>query len=220
MIYKTMLPLAAALMLCASPALAQGAPQGMPPGPPPGQPGAHGPMGPEVDQADMAKMHAQMCRDIYAREVGRLAALEVKLDLTAKQKSPFERWKQVKLKSAQARADACAAMKMPEPPAAKPGEKPKAPDPVEMLKGEETHLKAKLADLKAEIPALEALAAGLSDEQKAALMMPPGGPAGGPAGGPEGPGMRGPGGPKGPGKHGMGGPGGPEGPGAPPPPKD
>lgn len=202
---KTMLSLTAALLLCAPAALAQGAP------PPGGPMGGHGPMGPGKgpDGAEMAKMHAQMCQDGYAQDVGRFATLEVRLQLTDKQKPLFERWKALKLKAAKAHAESCAAMNPPEPPDPSAGTAPKAPDPVEGLKREEARLKARLADLKAEIPAFEALCASLSDEQKHALTPPPG------RHGPGGPGMRGPG-MRGPGMRDQGGPG-KGGPGAPPP---
>ena len=45
------------------------------------------------DKADMEKHMAQMCQNHYAKAVGKLAELEVKLDLTAKQKPLYERWK-------------------------------------------------------------------------------------------------------------------------------
>ena len=115
---------------------------------------------------DMAKRHAVMCNDGYAREVGKLAALEVKLDLSDKQKPLFEKWKAVKLAAAKAHAKECSERMLPEPFKARM----KAPDVVAGLKAEEARLKDRLSEIKVELPALAALVAGLSEEQKAALM--------------------------------------------------
>jgi hypothetical protein len=174
---KFLLPLIASLCLGASAALAQDAP----PPPPAGansSPDLQAP-GKAPSKEDMEKMHARMCLDGYAMEAGRLATLEVRLQLTAKQQSAFDRWKAVKLAAAKARAADCSAMKMPDPG------KAEKPSFVEGLKAEERHLKDRLADIKAELPASEALAAVLSDEQKCALAPPHHGGPHGPQGGPE-----------------------------------
>ena len=152
---KLVVPFFASLALCASAAMAQDAPQA-PPAPAAGQMGP-GPM--HMSKEDMAKHHARMCIDGYAHAVGELATLEAKLALAGEQKPLFESWKKVKLASAKARADECAVMKMPE----------KDASIVEHLKLEEKMLNSRLADLRAELPALEALAGSLNDEQKHAF---------------------------------------------------
>jgi hypothetical protein len=198
---RMFVPFVAAAMLCAPAALAENAPP-----PPAGQAGPMAP-GKPMNKDDMAKMHARMCTDGYARAAGELTTVEIRLQLTAKQKPLFERWKAVKLTSAKTHADACAAMKLPDMDKAKD----KAPSLAEGLKMEEKHLQARLDELKAEQPALAALEAVLTDEQKGALL-----PHDGPHDGPHGDGPMG--GHHAEGPHGgpMGGP--PDGAGAPPPP--
>jgi hypothetical protein len=131
-----------ALVLSAGTALAQ-----MPPAPPfeKGLP----------DKAEMQRHFAEMCHDRLAHVTGDIAFLEVKLALTDPQKPLFERWKKIKLTAA--KAGDCA------PP---PEGKPSLTDP---LKHEEKMLRQRLDELKAELPALEALAASLSDGQKEAF---------------------------------------------------
>lgn len=137
-------PLLAALAISA-PALAQNAPapQRMKPSP-------------EM----MAKFHDRMCTDHYAHAVGGLAALEVELKLTPAQKPLFERWKDVKLASAKAASAKCADMKIP-------------PDRnvsiVEFHKHQIAMLETRLADLKAETPALDALVNALDEDQQTVL---------------------------------------------------
>lgn len=156
--------------------------------PPVGPNGGPGPFpGKAFSKEDMQKHHAQMCSGFYAHEVGALAELEVRLQLTAKQKALFEKWKTVKLSAAKAHSETCLSMKGPDlpPPDAGKDAKPPVPSPVEGLKHEMQGLQDKLAEIKAELPALEALAASLSDDQKLAL-EPHHGPRG-PMGGPQGP---------------------------------
>lgn len=106
-----MLPAVLAAALMAPAALAQAAPL-------PGGPGQNaGPMGGKaISKEEMQKHHAQMCMGFYAHEVGALAETEARLQLTAKQKPLFDKWKTVKLSSAKAMSDACAAQKGPEMP--------------------------------------------------------------------------------------------------------
>jgi hypothetical protein len=136
---------ATAMLFVAGTAMAQ-----TPPAPPPDHPSA---------RAMMKDRFAEMCRDRPARTAGEVAALEVRLQLTEKQKPLFERWKKVKL--AAARSADCT------PPSND------APSIVDVLKHEETMLRQRLDELKAEQPALEALFASLTDEQKKAFMPPP-----------------------------------------------
>jgi hypothetical protein len=156
---RIIVPFLASLALCASAALAQPAPSA-PTAPPPAAAGpgwGHGPW--HMNKEDMAKHHAQRCTDRYAHAVGRLAYLETKLALTDRQKSLFERWKHVKLESVKAHADECAT------------KAPRDMDAsiVDRMKMHEKMMKAKLADMQAEMPSLEALVASLSDEQKHVL---------------------------------------------------
>lgn len=134
-------PLLAALALSA-PALAQNAqaPRNMP-----------------MSQDEMAKRHDWMCTNHYAHAVGGLAALEVELKLTPAQKPLFERWKNVKLANAKAASVKCAEMKFP-------------PDRnvsiIEARKHQIAMMETRLADLKAETPALEALVNALNPDQQ------------------------------------------------------
>ena len=152
---RIIVPFIASLALSASAAMAQDAPT--PPPAPVAQHMGHGPW--HMNKEDMAEHHAQRCSDFYARAVGGLAYLETKLALTDSQKTLFERWKHVKLESVKARANDCATMA------------PRDMDAsiIDRLKMHEKRMKARLADLQAEMPSLEALVASLSDEQKHAL---------------------------------------------------
>jgi hypothetical protein len=123
---------------------------------------------------------AEMCIDRQAGAAGALAYLEAKLALTDKQQPLFERWKKVKLASVK-EAD-CSP-----PPTGEPSI-------IDGLKREEKILRARLAEVKAETPALEALIAALTPEQQNAFRPHPHGhqpPHGGAPGGdeqrPEGP---------------------------------
>lgn len=141
---KFVVPVLASLAFAGTPALAQDAPQGhsMP-----------------MSDEDMSKHHADMCSNMYAKAVGGMAALEVKLKLTAAQKPLFERWKNVRLSSAKAHADKCGTMKMPDHDMSI----------LDGLKLETTMLEARLADLRAETPSLEALVNALDKDQQETL---------------------------------------------------
>ncbi len=138
------LPAATAMLFVAGTALAQ-----TPPAPPPNHPPA---------KAMMTDRFAEMCRDRPARAAGEVAALETRLQLTEKQRPLFERWKKVKLAGAKS-ADCT-------PPSND------APSVLDALKHEETMLRQRLDELKAEQPALEALFASLTGEQKKAFVPP------------------------------------------------
>lgn len=141
----TALPVLAALTL-AAPAFAQDAP------PPPAKAG-------KPNAEFRAARHAEHCTNIYAGAVGKLAALEVKLNLTASQKSLFARWQKVKLENAKKHAEKCTAMT---PPAGKPSI-------MERFDRRTAMMEARLAELKAEKPSLEALVGALSPEQQNVL---------------------------------------------------
>ncbi|HUO98584.1 MAG TPA: Spy/CpxP family protein refolding chaperone [Rhizomicrobium sp.] len=152
--FRMFIPAAAALAMTASAAFAQSPA-------PPAAPAAQGQTGPMMhmrhwDKADIEKHVAQMCQDRYARAVGHVAELETRLDLTAKQKPLFDRWKETVLSSVKDRVADCQNFKMPEQPVSI----------VEMAKMHQKMLEAHLAILKAQMPALEALNASLSDEQQ------------------------------------------------------
>jgi len=145
--FTTVLPILAALALTAPAALAQDAPQ---------SPKHHGM---QMSADEMAKHHGEMCSDLYARAVGKLAALEVRLNLTAAQKQTFERWKQVKLAHAKDHAAKCADMTPPDRDASI----------IELHQHQIARLEDRLANLKAETPALEALVKILTPEQQQIL---------------------------------------------------
>lgn len=107
----------------------------------------------------MLKHRGEMCTNLYAHAVGKLASLEVQLKLTASQKPLFERWKSVRLERAKAHSAKCADMKMPGPDMSI----------MEGVKLETAMLEARLADLKAETPALEALVNALDKDQQETL---------------------------------------------------
>lgn len=130
----------------------------------------------EFSTADFAKHRTEMCQMQYAAAVGHFAALETRLNLTGKQKPAFDKWKAIKLSAEKSRATACTDMPIPPPQESNDG-KAKAPSPVEALKRHEQQLKDELVEIKAEEPALEALAGVLGEEQLRLLNRPPhGGP--------------------------------------------
>jgi hypothetical protein len=135
------LPAAAAMLFVTGAALAQMPPANDHPG-----------------KAGTQNHFTEMCRDRPAQAAGELAALEIRLQLTEKQKPLFERWKKVRMTTAKS-AD-CA----PPPD----GE----PSIIDSLKHEEKMLRQRLDELKAEQPALEALVASLTDQQKQAFAPP------------------------------------------------
>ncbi len=106
---------------------------------------------------DMAAWHKRSCIDHYARAAGRLAYTEAKLDVTAAQRSAFDRWRAAVLHSAQARKDECLAHQ---------GEHDKNTSVVERSAMMQKKLESRLAALRSEQPALEALYQSLTPEQK------------------------------------------------------
>jgi len=147
---RILVPFLASLALTASAALAQEA------APPAGGPGA---MRMHMDPAAMQKHRAEMCSNLYARAVGKMAELETRLDLTAVQKPLFERWKAVRLASAKSHAEACATVTFPGRDASI----------MDGLAFEQKLLEARLATLKAEAPSLEALVKTLTPDQQMTL---------------------------------------------------
>jgi LTXXQ motif family protein len=125
------------------------------------QSGAPAPMGhhwqmPSPDQ--MAAWHKQRCDDHYARAAGRLAFIEAKLGVSESQRPTFDRWRDIVLHEAQSRKETCLAHQFV------PGEQHTAIEREAMM---EKRLETRLAALKAQEPALDALYQSLSPEQKA-----------------------------------------------------
>jgi hypothetical protein len=111
------------------------------------------------DRAEMAAHLKQMCADGYARQVGAMAYLEARLDLTSAEKPLFARWKEAKLDITKRRTDACATRERPQ--------NAERPSLIDRMAREQDMLKQRLADLDAERPALDAFYNALSQEQKA-----------------------------------------------------
>jgi len=108
---------------------------------------------------DWAAWHKERCADHYAGLAGQLAFLEAKLNLTDAQRGPWNAWREARLADAAKARDACVAA-VP----ATPGARPTILDREAQM---EQHLSARLAGLQARRPALEALYAVLTPEQKA-----------------------------------------------------
>ena len=118
--------------------------------------------------AEIAARHKQMCQDEYAHQVGQLAYLEAKLNLTPSQQPLFDRWKSVKLDIAKRGQADCSTRDL------SPRNVNVLPSPLDGMAREEDLLKRRLADLDAERPALSALYTTMNASQKEALMHPDG----------------------------------------------
>jgi len=133
--------------------------------PPPGAPNMGAPnmghMHHQPSPAEMAAHHKARCQDRYAREVGRIAYLEARLNLTGSQQSLFAAWKAVKLDIAKRHTDECAQHTM--------DQMHQDISPVDRMGRMEDRLKKRLADLGAERPAFAALYGALSEDQRKAL---------------------------------------------------
>jgi hypothetical protein len=131
--------------------------QNMPSGPPRGEMrDMHMP-----NSAEMAARMKQMCEDHYASEVGRMAYLETRLNLTQPEQPLFARWKGVKLDIAKRRTTDCG-QRMAH-------RDRKMSTPVERMSREQDMLKKRLTDLDAERPVLAALYDALTPQQREAL---------------------------------------------------
>jgi len=107
----------------------------------------------------MAAWHAERCKSHYARVAGKLAYLQADLQITDAQRGAFDQWKGVVLSSAKERSDACLAHTAD-------GKEMHHHDAVERNARMQKMLEGKLAQLKAERPALESLYASLTPDQK------------------------------------------------------
>jgi hypothetical protein len=112
-------------------------------------------------KAEIAADRKRLCEDRYAREVGRMAYLETRLDLTEGERPLFARWKDIRLAIAKRRAADCAlAVRHAGGPLT----------PVDYMSREQDFLKKRLADLDAERPALAALYSALTPSQRQTLI--------------------------------------------------
>jgi Skp family chaperone for outer membrane proteins len=143
---------AAAIAACATAALAQTAGNNGP-APAPTPYGHHDPI---------ARMK-NMCTEHFARSVGRMAYLEAKLQLTPDQQPLWANWRQAMATGAEKQRDDCLA----DVPAA--GTKPTALDRDAHI---EKMMAAKVETLQAARPALEALYASLTPDQRASFDRP------------------------------------------------
>lgn len=123
---------------------------------------------PPSDARDMRTMHVpsaaeikQMCEDRYAREVGRMAYLETRLDLNQAERPLFARWKEVKLDIAKRRNADCGQ------PMTRDDRR--MDNPATRMGREADMLKKHLADLDAERPVLAALYDALTLGQREIL---------------------------------------------------
>lgn len=117
----------------------------------------------------MAPRHTgARCDAIPTRAATRMAELETRLKLTPAQTPLFARWKAVRMDSAGQMQARC---KEHVPQGGKQAMSG-PPSPVDRMAREEDRLQQRLAALRAERPALTALYASLSDEQKAGFAPP------------------------------------------------
>jgi hypothetical protein len=107
---------------------------------------------------DMAKWHAKACNERYALAAGKLAFLEAELSITSAQHGVFARWRDGILSSAKSREETCLAR------APQPEHRPNA---LELADAAQKRLTERLESLRSERPALEALYAALTPDQKA-----------------------------------------------------
>jgi hypothetical protein len=147
---KTFGSVLAAGLLCAGAAFAQSAPQD----------GGRHHQWMEAHKGDRTQFHARMCNDMYAHHVGMVAELGAKLDLNESQRPLFERWKGVVLENAKSRESQCLSHQ------ADMDHRPTLPEREARMRA---HLKDRLAAMDAQAPAMDALYASLSPDQKLAL---------------------------------------------------
>jgi periplasmic protein CpxP/Spy len=108
---------------------------------------------------EMAAWRAERCKSHYARVAGKLAFLQADLSITDAQRGAFDQWKGVVLSSAKAHSDMCLAHTAD-------GKEMHHRDALERNARMQKMLEGKLAQLKAERPALESLYTSLTPDQK------------------------------------------------------
>ena len=108
---------------------------------------------------------ATMCQNMNARSAGRLAYLETRMELTAGQRAAFNRWRDVRLAAAKRRAATSATTPMGHGGRGL-GAQTAQVNPTERMARQEQMLRQRLADITAERPALDALYASLTPEQR------------------------------------------------------
>ncbi len=123
------------------------------------QPGSDPVSAPATHMQEPVARHAERCGNHYARVAAGLAFLEAKLNLTEAQRTPWNAWRQARLDDAAKVRDTCVA------------DVPAHPDTPPTVLEREAHrekaMSARLAGLEARRPALEALYAVLTPDQKA-----------------------------------------------------
>jgi len=151
-------------------------------------PRGRGPARTPPTEAELASRRTERCENLSALAAGRLAYMEARLNLTAAQRAAFTRWRDVRLAAVKRMATTCASE-----PVRGAGRGQQAADaqasPVERMARQEARLRARIADLTAERPALEALYNSLTPEQRQKFRPEQGGRLGGMGGGPRGPRM-------------------------------
>lgn len=115
---------------------------------------------------DLAARRKQFCQDQYAHQVGTLAYLEARLNLTPAQHKLFEPWKSLKLTVAKRTQVQCTTDPMAD------RSDNALPSPLAAMASEEALLKQRLADLQAERPLLGPLYNALDADQKSTLLHP------------------------------------------------
>lgn len=110
---------------------------------------------PSKEQMDA--WHAQRCKDHYAHQAGRLAYLQASLGITDAQRGTFDQWRDAILSAAKSHSDACLAHTPMQG---------HTHDALERNARIQKMLETKLAELRSERPALEALYTSLTPDQK------------------------------------------------------
>ena len=119
-----------------------------------------GPPRPGMEEGMMRRpQRGQFCQDAYARKAAEIAFLEAKLDLAPAQQPLFARWKDVSMDNAKRHQGECTG-------GIERTRNGQRPDMMQRLTREEDMLKARVADIEAERPALGALYAALSPDQQ------------------------------------------------------
>jgi hypothetical protein len=113
---------------------------------------------PAADAVARGPRDGRFCQNMVARKAGKIAYVETKLQLTPAQAPLFAQWKQVSLDTARQHEADCTARTGQ--PRAERG------NAVERLNRQEARLERRLADIRAERPALTALTAALTPAQQ------------------------------------------------------